>query len=72
VLSNKVRICTKRHFRTTKSKFLQEDQLTNHPKLQPTTFRKTPQDKANRSVLSFTVEPSAVPAITSLRTLALP
>ena len=28
-------------------KILQEDFLTNHPKLQPTTFRKTPQDKAN-------------------------
>ena len=27
-------------------KVLQEDQLTNHPKLQPNTFRKTPQDKA--------------------------
>src|SRR5499425_2200226 len=27
-------------------KVLQEDLLTNHPKLQPTTFRKTPQDKA--------------------------
>lgn len=27
-------------------KVLQEDLLTNHPKLQPTTVRKTPQDKA--------------------------
>src|SRR6266568_2173242 len=27
-------------------KVLQEDLLTNHPKLQPNTFRKTPQDKA--------------------------
>src|SRR6202040_2197656 len=27
-------------------KVLGEDLLTNHPKLQPTTFRKTPQDKA--------------------------
>src|SRR5215467_5323715 len=27
-------------------KILQEDFLTNHPKLQPTTFRKTPKDKA--------------------------
>jgi len=27
-------------------KVLQEDLLTNHPKLQPSTFRKTPQDKA--------------------------
>jgi choline dehydrogenase-like flavoprotein len=27
-------------------KVLQEDLLTNHPKLQPTTFRKTPLDKA--------------------------
>jgi choline dehydrogenase-like flavoprotein len=27
---------------------LQEDQLTNHPKLQPTTFRKTPEDKAKQ------------------------
>src|SRR5215467_7588006 len=26
-------------------KILQEDLLTNNPKLQPTTFRKTPQDK---------------------------
>src|SRR5204863_5748337 len=25
---------------------LMQNQLTNHPKLQPTTFRKTPQDKA--------------------------
>src|SRR6202048_3279859 len=29
-------------------KVLGEDLLTNHPKLQPTTFRKTPQDKAKR------------------------
>ncbi len=28
-------------------KVMQEDLLTNHPKLQPTSFRKTPQDKAN-------------------------
>src|SRR5499427_3199768 len=28
-------------------KVWQEDLLTNHPKLQPTSFRKTPQDKAN-------------------------
>jgi len=27
-------------------KILQEDLLTNHPKLQPNTFRKTPDDKA--------------------------
>src|SRR5262249_48963935 len=27
-------------------KILQEDFLTNHPKLQPTTFRKTPKDQA--------------------------
>ena len=27
-------------------KILQEDFLTNHPKLQPNTFRKTPKDKA--------------------------
>jgi len=27
---------------------LKGNQLTNHPKLQPTTFRKTPQDKARR------------------------
>src|SRR5499433_919961 len=26
----------------------QHHQLTNHPKLQPTTFRKTPQEKAKR------------------------
>src|SRR5215467_9766425 len=26
----------------------QHHQLTNHPKLQPATFRKTPQDKATR------------------------
>src|SRR6202140_5555780 len=29
-------------------KVLTEDLLTNHPKLQPTTFRKTPQDKAKQ------------------------
>ena len=29
-------------------KVLGEDLLTNHPKLQPTTFRKTPQDKAKQ------------------------
>src|ERR1043166_10031263 len=29
-------------------KVLQEDLLTNHPKLQPTTVRKTPQDKAKQ------------------------
>jgi choline dehydrogenase-like flavoprotein len=29
-------------------KILGEDLLTNHPKLQPTTFRKTPQDKAKQ------------------------
>ena len=29
-------------------KVLQEDLLTNHPKLQPTTFRKTPEDKAKQ------------------------
>lgn len=29
-------------------KVLQEDLLTNHPKLQPNTFRKTPQDKAKQ------------------------
>src|SRR5262245_11912770 len=29
-------------------KILQEDFLTNHPKLQPTTFRKTPKDKAKQ------------------------
>src|SRR5277367_1982317 len=29
-------------------KVLQEDLLTNHPKLQPNTFRKTPEDKAKQ------------------------
>ena len=29
-------------------KILQEDLLTNHPKLQPTTFRKTPDEKATQ------------------------
>ncbi|HXN25057.1 MAG TPA: GMC family oxidoreductase [Candidatus Dormibacteraeota bacterium] len=29
-------------------KILQEDLLTNHPKLQPTTFRKTPDEKAKQ------------------------
>ena len=27
---------------------LKRNRLTNHPELQPTTFRKTPQDKAKR------------------------
>jgi choline dehydrogenase-like flavoprotein len=37
---------TEKDFTHDEIKFMQEDFLTNHPDLQPSTFRKTPQDKA--------------------------
>jgi choline dehydrogenase-like flavoprotein len=37
---------TEKDFVHDEIKVLNQDLLTNHPKLQPTTFRKTPQDKA--------------------------
>jgi choline dehydrogenase-like flavoprotein len=37
---------TEKDFTHDEIKFMQEDFLTNHPDLQPNTFRKTPQDKA--------------------------
>lgn len=39
---------TEKDFVHDEIKVLQEDLLTNHPKLQPTTFRKTPEDKAKQ------------------------
>ena len=39
---------TEKDFVHDEIKVLQEDLLTNHPKLQPTTFRKTPGDKAKQ------------------------
>ena len=48
-------------------KILGEDLLTNHPKLQPNTFRKTPQDKAKRSARWCTGAAWAAPACTSPR-----
>jgi len=38
---------TEKDFVHDEIKVLNQDLLTNHPELQPTTFRKTPQDKAN-------------------------
>ena len=39
---------TEKDFTHNEIEVLQKNQLTNHPELQPTTFRKTPQDKAKR------------------------
>ena len=39
---------TEKDFVHDEIKVLQEDLLTNHPKLQPNTFRKTPEDKAKQ------------------------
>ena len=39
---------TEKDFVHDEIKVLNQDLLTNHPDLQPTTFRKTPQDKAKR------------------------
>ena len=39
---------TEKDFVHDEIKVLQEDLLTNHPKLQPTTFRRTPEDKAKQ------------------------
>jgi choline dehydrogenase-like flavoprotein len=39
---------TEKDFVHDEIKVLQEDLLTNHPQLQPTTFRKTPEDKARQ------------------------
>src|SRR5467141_4105274 len=58
---------TEADFTHNEVEIIAQDKLTNDPKLQPNTFRKTPNEKPSRSAHSFMAAVWAAPACTSPR-----